>query len=109
MKRVAWLLVLSSLAFADIPPDEDGVMPDLSCVGQAVGASCGNGGRCEKLKVRRPDFSNGGVPTWGFTDVMVCRGAKSNATLLAGVGLAALFSLLALRSRGRSSPRQTAS
>lgn len=109
MKHVVWLLVLSSLSFADIPSDDDGVIPDLSCVGQAVGASCGNGGRCEKVRVRRPDFSTGPVPSWVMVDVMVCRGSKSNGTLLTGLGLAVSFSLLALRSRGRSSPRQSAS
>ena len=68
MRVTALCLSLVALqARADIPPLPS--RPDLSCVGQPEGATCGEGGRCVKQVVRRPDFSKGGIPTWVTTEV----------------------------------------
>lgn len=93
MRWMSLGVVLVALqARADIPPDP--ARPDLSCVGQPEGASCGNGGRCVQRTTRRPDFSKGGVPTWVTTEVMVCEGSR---TLDARVGLSVLmFALLSV-------------
>lgn len=90
--RGALLVVLLAVpAWADVPPPPQ--WPDTSCVGQAEGTSCGTGGTCRKLKVRRPDFSSAGVPTWVVTEVMICEGGRPawRVAVLAGLlGLAFL-------------------
>ena len=75
--RWALLLLLSSQAWADIPPEDPATLPDLSCVGQFPGAACGKGGECTAKKVRRPDFTNGVPPTWKWTEVLICKGPQS--------------------------------
>ncbi|MFT3707007.1 MAG: hypothetical protein QM817_04990 [Archangium sp.] len=74
MKRVALIFscFVASAAWADIPPDDPGTLPNTACVGQPEGSACGAGGRCVKQRVRRPDFSKPGAPTWVWTDVSVC-------------------------------------
>ncbi len=98
------VLCLAGLVHADVMPDP--TRPDLSCVGRAEGDSCNEGGRCTKRRVRRPDFSKGGVPTWGFTEVLVCEGASTSpvslGALLAGV---ALLLLAARRAAGARAGR----
>jgi hypothetical protein len=93
-----WVLVLALLAasagWADVPRPP--LRPDLSCVGRPVGAACGQGGRCAKRVVRRPDFSAGGVPTWGDVEVLVCEGASAGGPFeRLGWAWAALWACLA--------------
>lgn len=92
MRVTALCLSLVALqARADIPPLPS--RPDLSCVGQPEGATCGEGGRCVKQVVQRPDFSKGGIPTWVTTEVMICQGARA---FDARVGLSVIMLAVAL-------------
>lgn len=94
-----WTVLGACSAWADVPPPP--VRPDLSCVGRSEGAACGRGGRCEKRLVRRPDFSAGGVPTWGTVEVMICSGSSAidAPAVLPALAWAALLAALGLGAR----------
>lgn len=100
--RWALLLVLSTQAWADIPPENPATLPDLSCAGQFPGAACGKGGECTAKKVRRPDFSNGVPPTWKWTEVLICKGPQPvKPPLVVLFALMFLIATVSLSLRGR--------
>lgn len=104
MKRSLLLvLLLASAALADIPAPEPATLPDTSCTAKQPGDACNGGGTCRSVRVRRPSLEPGAtVPTWTWTEVLVCEKpaeAPSSAPRLA-LFAALLLALLLAASRG---------
>lgn len=111
MTRALLLVVLlSGAAWADVPPDEPATLPDTSCVGKQAGDACSGGGTCRAVRVRRPQLAPGAmVPSWGWTEVLVCEqpaaapSSSARAWLGAALGFLALLLAVSLRRSSRVS------
>jgi hypothetical protein len=109
MNRIVLLVVmLSSAAWADIPPrDASG------CNGKIEGAACkrddGSEASCAKATCSRNDYSNGPPPTSVSYECLTCSGAppaaekKQSCAAMPGEALLGLLVLLARRRLGRVS------
>ncbi len=89
-------LLTSSLAVADILPDEV-----ASCRGKAAGATCATAdgvvGTCQEISVTRPDYSGGVPPTYKTVKLLGCVAtAKAQARVPTTAWLGGALALLAL-------------
>lgn len=96
MKRLLLAVLLAAnAAWADIPPQEPATLPDTSCNGKKPGDACNGGGTCRSVRVRRPQLAPGAsVPTWAWTQVLVCEKPEEAPSSAPRLALAASVLLL---------------